>query len=375
MEKSKQPLALYMQVFNFTLEDLEANRQGLLSEQQRQQLGLKLQKRHAPLITSLFWMVVGDGAILGLIAFIGVVIADREWHKTFIYLVVAVFFIFNFFLAVGIGLRKIGLYSRQLENEISSNQVASVCDTVILTTVQDSHGFYLHFVEVSQQKFQVTDTEFLTFANGEPYCIYYLPYTKGILSVEPNVPNSDMEKSKQHLNLFMRVFDFTSDDLTANVNGSISAYQQQKLLQQYRRNHQLKFFNVVMGIAAIVGTLALSTCALYIVDIGGAELLGFTCFLWLLTGITSIIGAGWGILKLPGYYRFKQILHHGKVASICGMVILRKENQLSLVEINNQHFSVSPDEFLTFRNGEPYCIYYLPESKAILSVRPQLKVE
>lgn len=173
-------------------------------------------------------------------------------------------------------------------------------------------------------------------------------------------------KKKQSPDLLMTVFDFTPEDLAANMEGHITVRQVPRL--------RIQTSTIVAPYWIRTGVLIISMMAL--VGLAGRitqEVLPIVLFFGLI-----LAGSFMGLIFHEG--RIGKDIGEGIADNICGMVILEQKpsgsnRMIYFVYCRDQKFKVLSKEFLAFENGGKYCIYYAPRSKVILSVRPLLEAD
>lgn len=137
---------------NFTLDDLEDNRGGRLSETQRALLrkSIAAEKDRSSVGGMLFGLFVG-----------GVVM-----------------------LLVGLPARLLGaLDARKRQRDAEANEVRQISGRIRLD--MKDKLYTLTVIEPEQETtFMISKEQFLAFKNGEPYTLYYLPHSRMILAAE-----------------------------------------------------------------------------------------------------------------------------------------------------------------------------------------------
>jgi hypothetical protein len=162
-------------------------------------------------------------------------------------------------------------------------------------------------------------------------------------------------KPEQMLSVAMR---FTEEDLEANRRGLLSEAQ----LDRFRRNRtRLLALNGVAFVGLGLASL-LCIAPLFGVDIGVLVAAGFVAL------FASIILA----FSVKRANTWRSELYSGKAAALEGRVRLDVRpagNNVAtyIVAIDDQKFGVRKDVFLAFKNGDPYRLYYAPQSKTLLS--------
>jgi len=181
--------------FNFSLDDLETNRRGEMTEKQRTQLRLRM---YATLALTLVGVLVFGGVavfFVGVAAFIGT--HTLPWLAQLIQwgLIPAM-----------ITLVSVGLYWRlkmeyhNWRQDIAWSRVVPACGRARFEVRRKRliyqraewffderylPGYYFtHMLIIGPQRFDLDQRQLHAFTEGESYCIYYTPKTRIILSAE-----------------------------------------------------------------------------------------------------------------------------------------------------------------------------------------------
>lgn len=91
--------------------------------------------------------------------------------------------------------------------------------------------------------------------------------------------------------------------------------------------------------------------------------------------IMTLPAAYMGFIPFIHWLRVGADIEQGKILKTCGVVIQsnralhRGDRDLQYIRIDQQKFAISGEHFFALKNGEPYCIYYSPRTKYILSVK------
>jgi hypothetical protein len=167
MEKPKhKPEHALMEAIGFTEDDLEANQEGRLSQEQYRRLAR--QSRTMMWVIILLSLVTLPVSCLFTVAHLGM-------SDTGVFIFVG---LMAFGLAVVLTL-KWGSKNRDYHDAT----VRSVEGRVGLD-VGSSGDASTFIVRVEDQKFKVNKRTFLAFKNGDPYAIYFMPSSKTIISAE-----------------------------------------------------------------------------------------------------------------------------------------------------------------------------------------------
>jgi hypothetical protein len=154
-----------MWAIGFTPTDLEASREGVLSDHQRRKFQAERQ-------TNLLTMV-----LCSLFAIVVWVVGQNFIsHENLICLLIPVI------VCVGIGLLK-QLETFGYHRDLRQNRAEAVQGRVILD-VSEKGKKAVYVVQLQHKVWPVKKTVFLAFKNGDPYVIYYAPHTNKILSAE-----------------------------------------------------------------------------------------------------------------------------------------------------------------------------------------------
>lgn len=162
--------------------------------------------------------------------------------------------------------------------------------------------------------------------------------------------------------LLMQSERFTETDLNDNRAGRISSNQRRK----FGASRATPLVQAVL-LAHFFGVIALLL------------LIAITSESIVMLGITLAIAA---VLALPfsvmssGHRRpaLNDDLARGAVSSLCGIAVLERKQGIRAprytLAIHNESFDIAERTFRTLQHGERYCVYYLPNSKALLSIEP-----
>jgi len=167
-------------VFNFSESNLLANRQGKLTEQQKACLK---ENEKSFLIPAVVVCLVVSVVIL--------------WILGKFDLVTGIFF---FGLVLLLGGILIGPRYLDWKEDLNSDRVEMLCGPVFLEIREG--GRYIptsYKLKIGSETFGLTQAQLLALDNGRDYCVYYLPKTKTVLSVEkaPSVPEQSPQSLSQ----------------------------------------------------------------------------------------------------------------------------------------------------------------------------------
>lgn len=168
MAKVKKYDDQLMNVLRFDDDDLEANRAGTLSARQ-------IARIHAERRTDIFWL--GFFALLFLAA-AGFILTRISLRSPFAVALLAGG-------AAGLAALVIGFVRRfqPLSRDLRENHALAVEGRIDLSLKPRGRRI-LYSVAVGKMTFPISKDAFLSFKNRDPYCVYYAPHSKRILSVE-----------------------------------------------------------------------------------------------------------------------------------------------------------------------------------------------
>jgi hypothetical protein len=160
----------------------------------------------------------------------------------------------------------------------------------------------------------------------------------------------------------MLALNFTEEDLTANREGYLTKKQRSEL-NKYR----------LLWITCFALTFAALSCGVWWAILDGvrrsdsvASRIGIVSLLW-------IIASGVAIFTWYKKRKFDHDLRQGEVQVAKGNVqvgvrlIRPKGTPLHYLNIEGVSWAIDDPLFSSFKNGDPYAIYYAPHSKTILS--------
>jgi hypothetical protein len=171
MEKQKtKPEFLLQDAFGFSEDDLEANRKGYLSQAQVEWLESQKNGYRNGIL-----FAVGIGMLFSLV----LILPGRTGNVSPIVLPI----IGALWLAIAAAC----FYQWQVRAKYISDLgagLAKVEGRVKLNIETPGNNRVTYTLSVEDVEFKVQKEAFLSFKNGDPYCIYCGPYTKQILSVD-----------------------------------------------------------------------------------------------------------------------------------------------------------------------------------------------
>ncbi len=167
-------------------------------------------------------------------------------------------------------------------------------------------------------------------------------------------------KPKKYHELLAAALDFTEDDLDANRLGVISVRQHDRLAAQARRS-VVRFGWVTGGVAILMLCFMVQAATIaYPIDF-------FVVLLWL-SSLLLLLG-------LFMVHRRRRPLvadiRQARAASAEGRVTLNIEGGSGstsyTLEIGGERFTITQQVLLALKNGDPYILYYLPNTHQVLS--------
>lgn len=164
----------------------------------------------------------------------------------------------------------------------------------------------------------------------------------------------------------MKQFKFTQEDLNANRDGYMS--ERQKLHWRQRR----RLTTLAFRLGQILVVILLAGLVQLTVQKNGITWLAFIVGLM---GLAVLWTTGDLLNPAMDYH---DDLRKGHVYTICGIVerlTLKKAyrsrpSEVYKIRLENVEFRVNPDQWAVFTSRREYCVYYMPESKIVLSVEP-----
>lgn len=156
--------------------------------------------------------------------------------------------------------------------------------------------------------------------------------------------------------LIKKTFNFTDEDLAVNQKGKISSNQ-----HKYLKGRLVGDLRHQVG---IIGMWA------FIVSIFTLLIALFNVVAWIPAFLLTVATVFMYVYALA---LIKEDLKEGEVASICGLS--RLEKRISgrtgnyYIEVEKERFRLTQLEYLYLENEVWYCLYYLPKTRAILSIR------
>lgn len=164
---------------------------------------------------------------------------------------------------------------------------------------------------------------------------------------------------------------FTDEDLEANRFGKLTASQKQWVKTRYR-NH------VLIPNMAFLGMLILFDIILMGTTFEDAHDLSLSSFLICQSPFLGFMVFGiWWIKQR--HTELQTDLQEARVVKTMGSVRLHTEQIKNTIwyhlYLRGIDFELTEKQFLAFRQGEQYTVYYTPKTKLILSAKPRILYE
>lgn len=150
----------------------------------------------------------------------------------------------------------------------------------------------------------------------------------------------------------MKAMNCTDEDLSANRDGYMTLRQKNRL----KRRRTSLILYIFGGLA--IGSLQLTIFGYLFSDV---------IIIVLLIGTFTILYTVLGFLERR---RFSLDLHKGAVEVIEGRItldVVTGRGAYYAVSIGKIKFRINRRVFLAFKNGDPYCLYFAPHAKVLLS--------
>lgn len=157
----------------FTLEDLKLNRDGQLSEAQRE-------KHKPPEVSRLALYVIAGHALLigGLLGAIAII--TGEFAMWIVLAIVVALGLLPFLL-----MNNEGNINPTLRGDVQHGVVKKACGITIIKQTKDRNNISSYELYVDDLTLKLTASQASAFINEEVYCVYYLPLSRTLLSAEP----------------------------------------------------------------------------------------------------------------------------------------------------------------------------------------------
>lgn len=161
----------------FTHDDLRANREGYMTQEQRKQLRRSGINVYLPAVV---------GAVILSIAFLFLLtlFLNGQYHNQLL-LLLGILGLMILWLV-----RFAYLQWRKLKADLEKGDVKKVAGRVRFNIFQIGNRIYNRTVRIERERFHVSTPVLLAFKNGERYRVYYAPNTKTPLSAE-RVPENE----------------------------------------------------------------------------------------------------------------------------------------------------------------------------------------
>lgn len=165
------PAMSLAEAIGFNEDDLDHNRDGYLSERQRQALLGKPWPRYAALIAVTLALAAG-----ALFVFVDQLRVDspHTGHKTVLLLFAVVEVIAVVFIVVP--------YSSYRQD--AQGMVADSVQGHVSLDVEGGGNTVIYTLEISGERFTLDKHVFLAFKNDEPYVVYFAPHSRKLLAAE-----------------------------------------------------------------------------------------------------------------------------------------------------------------------------------------------
>ncbi|MCA9915124.1 MAG: hypothetical protein KC496_17335 [Anaerolineae bacterium] len=180
-----------------------------------------------------------------------------------------------------------------------------------------------------------------------------------------------MEKRKKKLldadGELMNALGITEDDLAANENGVLTPHQVDTLRQSETYNgYGSLLFGFIFG-AIGIATLGVPVSLLFNPPIAWDEFIGVS----ILGLIFSVIGFIAIALRTVKRRKMDADIANNRLSTMQGIAVVTvgDSDTRGYLEVNEQRFNVSKDVLKRIQHLEPYLVYYLEESKVILSMQ------
>lgn len=159
----------------------------------------------------------------------------------------------------------------------------------------------------------------------------------------------------------MQVFAFSAADLAANATGTLRPGQQARLRAKYATLEQAAFIVALFpGVMVTLGVLTLLLGEVFSEAVLGRLLILLgTLLLALLVGGVFL---RWRALQAD--------LQAARAAQLCGRVALHRRLLHYSVMVEGQRLLLTRAEFEALEDQRGYCLYFAPQTRYVLAVRP-----
>jgi hypothetical protein len=166
-----------MEAFDFSEDDLAANRKGLMSHAQQQRLEETIYTRQSNRFLQVFVTAV-------LLVFGLIVVMFNMWASPVYALLACLAAIVIMFGTLVFALFAHAGKSQAIQRQIDTFQVLAVTD--VIKTIIDLAGQTLS-LQIADQRFALTEAQVKALHDGRLYTIYFSPHPLKLLSIEPYV--------------------------------------------------------------------------------------------------------------------------------------------------------------------------------------------
>ncbi len=166
--EKRTPLA---EAFEFTQDDLVANRQGRLTACQRSKLVIKKD-------TSIRFIILID-LLLIVVAVVGIWYFGKHGENFLIW-----FCVIGLMALPFMGYAAVRGEQDRWQADIGEGNVESICGVIWLDVRHRRAWLVDYLLMIGQREWFISKEQFLMLHHGASYCIYYVPKHKMILSIE-----------------------------------------------------------------------------------------------------------------------------------------------------------------------------------------------
>jgi hypothetical protein len=164
-----------------------------------------------------------------------------------------------------------------------------------------------------------------------------------------------MDKPKKHEDVLRAALGFDEDDLAANREGRLSDRQTAKFKRDQRK------YTIATAVTALLALM-------FVLFIGMTN----SPVSHLLNGLGSLILGLIALMMVQPAVRNTLALRRKTAAAAEGRIRLDMQGEGQAANafylfVDDRRFTVKKPVFLSFKNGDPYRIYYAPATKQILS--------
>lgn len=288
-----------------------------------------------------------------------------------------------------------------IRGTVSFDQEFHYLDDMIRSRNRSRIRYTKYFLKINGERFLIPRDVQPSFASGGEYTLYYLP-NKIVVAAEQHYPTDETErplmekfadKAQRRLD---KALDVREDDLAYNQQGKLSPHQLEALPHMHdaiilpeldSRTEGTWLFGILLAASIIVPS------SISIVHTGAIT------FEWNLMPYYVIFSLGLGA---TGWYlvidQIKEIknlrqqlqedLQIGKVIKTHGRVVYRHERYLATsrkylrsnsmryyIKVNDLYLQVTKEAQQAFIYNYDYTVYYLPETKLVVSAEQHMPLE